>query len=303
MYTKEPLSYEKQADQLLDRGLIANRQILIDRLKSVNYYRLSGYLHPFRLRDYKTALLLDHYREGTALEVVWNRYRFDRQLRLLVLDAIERFEVSLKTNLSYEFSHSYGPFGYLNPAHLPKMKSTDFGGFLKKLADETSRSEETFVKHFDEKYGKDHPFLPIWMAVEIMSFGSTLTLFRGLNKDLQNRIVKPYGLVLDVLLSWFQTLNAVRNICAHHGRLWNRVMGVKPILPTNRTKYPQWFSPSPIPQDKIFGILTILKYLIDKIAPQSQWPQRLKTLLAENPEIPLNFMGFPDNWEEHGVWV
>ncbi len=40
----------------------------------------------------------------------------------------------------------------------------------------------------------------------------------------------------------------------------------------------------------------------NKIAPQSQWPQRLKTLLAENLEIPRNFMGFPENWEEHGVW-
>jgi len=88
-YLKEPLSFEEQADQLLKRGLIADRDVLIKRLSSVNYYRLSGYLYPFRQFE------SDHYLEGTRLDVVWGRYCFDRRLRVLFLDAIEWVEVAI----------------------------------------------------------------------------------------------------------------------------------------------------------------------------------------------------------------
>jgi len=82
-YTKHPLTYKDQADLLISRDLIADRDLLISYLSTVNYYRFSGYLHPYLNKD-------DSFRSGTTLDMVWRHYIFDRRLRLLVMDAIER---------------------------------------------------------------------------------------------------------------------------------------------------------------------------------------------------------------------
>ena len=88
IYAKPALTFEAQADLLA-----ANRDELIARLKAVNYYRLSGYLYPFR------DLPNDTFRPGADLDTVWRRYNFDRRLRLILLDAIERIEVAVRTRL------------------------------------------------------------------------------------------------------------------------------------------------------------------------------------------------------------
>lgn len=76
-YTKPALTFGQQADLLLRRGLAADKTALIEKLRAVNYYRLTGYLYPFRKPD-------DTFRPGTTLDLVWHRYVFDRQLRVLV---------------------------------------------------------------------------------------------------------------------------------------------------------------------------------------------------------------------------
>ncbi len=97
-YKKPPLTFEEQADLLLSRGLQAERDRLIFHLKSVNYYRIMGYLYPFRMAD-------NQFKPGTTFEVVWRHYTFDRRLRFLLLDAIERVEVAIRAQLVYHFSH------------------------------------------------------------------------------------------------------------------------------------------------------------------------------------------------------
>ena len=54
--------------------------------------------------------------------------------------------------------------------------------------------------------------------------------------------------------------------------------------------------------DRILGLLSVLHYLLRQVAPQSHWKDRLKTLLAAYPDIPIRFMGFPENWEESPIW-
>lgn len=162
-YTKKPLSYDEQADLLLERGLQADRSDLITQLSSVSYYRLSGYWYPFL------------------------------------------------------------------------------------------RNDNTF------------------------------------------------GVADRVLESWLTALNGVRNVCAHHARLWNRVLGYKPMIPKKK-KHPEWHEPVKVDPARIFGESTILKYILTQVAPQSEWPDRLEALFAEYPDIPKRFMGFPDDWKECPIW-
>lgn len=293
-YSKPALTFEQQADQLMERGMIGDRALLIDRLKSVNYHRLSAYWFPFRSGGSDERFL-----PNTRLEVVWDRYVFDRHLRLLVMDAIERIEIAIRTNLSYYHSHQFGPFGYAeNPALLPDLKPEERNEFYEHCAEEFRKSTEGFCEHFRTKYGSHHVCLPVWIVTELMTFGGILTFFRGSPIDIQEEVASVFGTARRVFKSWLFTLNTVRNICAHHSRLWNRELGMKPMIP----RLPDWQAPFLIPNNRAFTILTICRFCLKKVAPQTQWCHRVQLLLDRFPEIPRAEMGFPENWQDSPIW-
>jgi abortive infection bacteriophage resistance protein len=257
---------------------------------------IDRYWHPFRNPGDST------FRANTTFDAVWQRYAFDRHLRLLVMDAVERIEIAVRTQLAYHLVHQSGdPFAYaVDLAALPQLKADQRQRLLEDLASETEHSKETFTEHFRAKYGDEHPYMPIWMAAEIMTFGCILTLFRGVHEDIRKQVAVLFGVHDTVLGSWLLTLNTVRNICAHHGRLWNREFGVQPKIPK---KIGAWNRPVPVAGQRIFTILTICKHCLDRIAPQSYWPTRWRELLAAFPFIPRGSMGFPANWEECPIWA
>ena len=112
-FTKPFLTYDQQADQLIARGLHGNKATIVGHLQSVSYYRLSGYWYPLREPDPAVSgKRLDDFSPGASIETVWNRYVFDRRLRLLVMDALERIEVDARTRLAYLHSQAHSPFGY-----------------------------------------------------------------------------------------------------------------------------------------------------------------------------------------------
>lgn len=297
-YVKRPLTFQEQVQQLLDRGLQGDQRVMADRLQSVNYYRLTGYLYPYRMPN------SDSFIPGTQFETVWGQYAFDRRLRLLVMDAIERIEIAVRTQLAYHHAHVYhDPFAYATmPISLPDMKPEVFADFLKRVDDEASRSsKDAFVQHFIATYGDEHEHLPVWMAVEIMSFGTMQLFYRGASHRVKQNVASHFGMPAKVFDSWLHALSIVRNICAHHGRLWNKVLGVKPMIPWAKG-YPDWHTPCPITNDRIFGVLTICRYCLQIIAPQSRWPKCMRDLLHDFPNIDLGRMGFPSNWEKSPLW-
>ncbi len=292
-YRKEPLSIEAQADRLIGRGLIADRALLIRRLHVVNYYRLSGYLQPSRLPE------SHRYRAGTTLVKVWDRYCFDRRLRGLMLDVIERIEVAIRTRLVFHFAHANGPFGYLDVRHLPKLKIDEYLAWRTSLLEEISRSKETLREHFFLRYGDHHQELPLWMLAELMSMGSLLIFFRGVAPEFKQKVAADFGLADETLLSWLRSLNGVRNVCAHHARLWNRVLGYPPLLPN---KSPLWMGENKPGNQRCGVILLVCRHLLALINSGSRWPARIEALLAKYLAIPLAEMGLPVNWRQHPLW-
>lgn len=300
-YTKPALHFGQQADLLLTRGMSGDRDLIVERLRSVSYYRLSGYAAPFRKQspsDPSTSLC--EFRTGTTFEEVWHRYVFDRHLRLLAMDAIERIEVAVRSLLATHHAVAHGPFAYASDVRsLPYLNAESRTAFVESIRKERERSRDVFVRHFWSKYGDTERDLPLWMAAEVMSLGTLLTLYRGSHQDIQRLVSQPFGVDHSVFQSWLLTLNTVRNICAHHGRLWNREIGTKPKIPH---RLDAWQSPVRIPPDRAFATLTICKWSLDRIAPESAWSERLHGLLDESPTIPLHSMGFPDNWRESPIW-
>lgn len=293
-YTKPPLSYVPQADQLLRRGMIADRDYLVERLRAVNYYRLSAYWHPFKNPD-------NTFHAGTDFEIIWKRYTFDRQLRLMVMDAIERVEVAVRSRLAYELTHRYGTFAHLDRRAFPGIPPSEHQRLLDDLHENALKSSETFVDHFRRTYD-EYPDIPLWVAVETMTFGQMLTMFRRCEMHVQRSIAADYGISGKVLLSWLLTLNYVRNICAHHGRLWNRELAIKPLIPDERRE-PLWHTPLAVGNNRVFAVLTLLQYMMRRVAPRSGWRQRLFDLFGRYPGIPLASMGIPENWRNHSLWI
>ena len=114
---------------------------------------------------------------------------------------------------------------------------------------------------------------------------------------------QEFGVADKVLESWLLSLNSIRNLCAHHARLWNRGMGNQPPAIPRAHKHPDWHRPVPILPDRIFGVLTVLHYMLRQVAPQSRWRDRLQKLFAKYPDVPIRFMGFPENWLASPLWA
>ncbi|HEY3761222.1 MAG TPA: Abi family protein [Verrucomicrobiae bacterium] len=323
IYAKDALCLEDQADLLLKRGLVANRDELVLRLKVVNYYRLSGYLYPYRLQD-AAGKATDNFISGTKFDIVWRRYNFDRRLRIILLDAIERIEVSVRTRLVFHFVMMYGPFGHLDEKNLPGFKKSGFwkkcwrnikslaclkgitrsdhAQWLGKMNREKNRARgEVFVKHFVETYGDRHDTLPLWMAGELMSCDSLLQFAHAVEQTLLKQAAADFGFPDERLFSWSKAIFSLRNTCAHHARVWNRVFGIKPSIP-GKNKNPDWHVLPGFAPDRIGLMLTVCYVWLGKVSSTTKWRERLFELFDEYPEIPLVEIGLPADWRNHPLW-
>jgi abortive infection bacteriophage resistance protein len=282
-YTKPALTFEKQIELLQSRGLIIENKERAQRwLARVSYYRLSAYFAPF-----KTSSADESFRSGTKIDSICDLYNFDRKLRLILLDAIERIEVAIRTAVTYELAHSYGPFGHTNPTSF--SRKFDHPRFLSDLQEVESKSRERYIKHFRTKYSRE-PHIPIWMISELFSFGMISVIYSGLLADPSRRIASQYGPTPIILASWIHSLSSLRNVCAHHARLWNRVLGVQPKLPPAAQPYWPYASVS---NTRLYAAFLILQQLLSVIAPNSGWKNRLVHLLDEYPSVDRLAMGFP----------
>ena len=290
-YRKPPLSTEQQADLLISRGLIIHdRNELIDFLSRVSYYRLTAYLFPFK----KTGS--EHYEVGTTFETIYRRYTFDRRFRLLILDALERFETAMKARIVNVFVMRHGALGYLDIHNYNDFSPDKFDRFLNEIREAVKKSSEKFVKHFLDKYSDQD--LPLWMASELITFGTMFTMFRNMNYQEQKEIAETFQLPVKILKSWLHTLNYIRNICAHHARLWNKRLGVAPQMP-KRKGFEAWTA---FDTEKPFFILLMLSHLLKCCAPHTHWRTRMEELIDEYGELPFEKIGFSPGWKENSIW-
>lgn len=213
-FNKPFLSFEQQATLLSERGLIIENDT-VHYLQHLNCYRLSGYWIPFQ-EDNKTH----RFKPNVRFADVLNLYFFDRELRLLLLDAIERIEISIRTQWAHYFAEFSGPHAHLEP-HLSKNDEWHMKN-IAQLQKELARSDELFIKHYRNTYTfPDEP--PIWVACEVMSFGLLSKWLKSMKTgEPCNKIAKAYQLDYDVLVSFIEYLAYLRNLCAHHSRVWNR---------------------------------------------------------------------------------
>ena len=294
-FIKPPTSYDQQIKILEDRGmLVPDHDLARHYLSHLNYYRISAYWLPFQDDSGN-----HQFKDSANFEDALDCYVFDRELRLLVMDAIERFEVSLRTQWAYHLAQEYGSHAYLDQGLFRNTRQYNIS--LDKLKSEIDRSHETFIKHYKATY-TDPEYPPIWAVVEVMSYGQLSKLFSNLQhrKD-RNSIARIYGLDEKIIVSLLHHLTIVRNTCAHHGRLWNRRFTFTIKVP-NRGEEALLNSLSKSNTKYIYNTLVMLEYLIEIISPDSRWGERLTELLAKYKIANPKSMGFPDDWQKRAIW-
>lgn len=329
-YSKPWLSVEEQLIKLQIQGLaVTDKQRAEQALRRIGYYRLSGYWYPFRERsgpacsvpklagkpekkDKKVQTFpLDTFKAGLRFQDAVNLYVFDKKLRLLVLDALERIEVALRVDISHTLGE-LDAFAYLKPELLSEEFTqnlnargglSDYHVWLTNHAKLLDRSKEEFIKHNKEKYGLP---IAIWIACEVWDFGCMSRLFSGLNNEHQNVIASRYGIQNGgVFASWIRSLNYLRNVCAHHSRLWNRNIIDQPQKPgkTEASTFRHAWDDGRLVA-RPFLLFCIIQHLLQTINPTSTWWDRLSSLLNEfplngiEPSLSLEAMGAIDGWQE-----
>jgi abortive infection bacteriophage resistance protein len=276
--------------------VVSDRPGAEHHLRHISYYRLRAYWLPF---EQPSPVNGDHmFKAGTSIEDAVALYVFDRQLRLLVMDAIERVEVSLRGGWAYHLAMNNGSHGYLDPNlyDRPDRYAKAYTGLL----EEIERSTDTFIVHYKQKYD-DPPQPPIWMTAEVMSLGQLSKWFGNLKlRHDRQAIAKPYGLDEKILVSVAHHLTYVRNICAHHGRLWNKQFTVTMTVPNAPASLKLAMNPSTV--RKLYNTLAVLGYLIGIVAPGSEWRRHLVELVDSCPLADPAAMGFPSNWQTMPAW-
>lgn len=313
-YIKKPLSIKTQVSRLENRGLIIDDENLAgDYLSNISYYRLRAYTYPFQNNIDSEA---DHcfLRDDIHFKDIIDLYCFDRRLRSLIFNAIEKIEVALRTKIVQIYSETTGNSHWYEDESLFKDKyfsnNDDEKTYLydilyDDIEHEVDRSNEDFIKHYKSKYSNPET-LPAWMTLEVISFGTLSRLYELLKKDDNKKMVaKLFGLnKIDILENWMHALSNLRNCCAHHSRVWNRRFIVNILLPTNADHlFLDRDTISKVKRNKLFAYLCCIKYILDIISPNNSFHKNLKELIANGGKLlSLKDMGFPENWNYLGVW-
>tara|TARA_R110001606_G_scaffold80913_5_gene186361 strand:+ start:2174 stop:3115 length:942 start_codon:yes stop_codon:yes gene_type:complete len=310
-YQKPFLPISQQIALLEERGLeIGDGQLATRALEQIGYYRLSAYWYLFR--EIEQGNRTDTFLAGARLQDAVSLYIFDKKLRLLVLDAIERIEISLRTDIALTigvnggWAHRDAQFVHTRFNRPNRRGLIPFQEWMSRLDNCESRSRDEFVTHFRTKYTGER-FLPIWMSVEVWELGLLSHFLGGLRHGDITAISQRYGLPdVKLLPSWTRTFTFVRNVCAHHGRLWNRPMVDQPAFPrAGAIATFDHVAASRSAQERLYGTLVILNYLVRQLNGGTEWHLRVKELLTGFPDsalLSLSSAGFPTGWEREGIW-
>ncbi len=311
-------SFEEQLAILRGRGLLVdNEPAALDYLDRIGYYRLSGYWYSFReleiTQDDDGRLhshRKDNFLDGSHFEDAVKLYVFDKKLRLLALDALERIELAVRVDIA----HLLGK----EDIHAHENANLFHGRFSKQLIKKGSNAGKTqhqlwreryehmvfrarrepFVEHYINKYGK----LPIWVAIEIWDFGLMSKMYAGMKANDQLGIAQKYGAVNGrVFAGWLRSMNFIRNVSAHHSRLWNINVLERSALLQDDACWQQLNNARP------FYYFCLMQKMMSEICPNSSWGNRFSDLLGEFPNVGCKAVSLKDfdlleNWQDWELW-
>ena len=289
---KPALSFNQQIERLKEvhNLTINDDEQALEILKRVNYYRLSAYGLGLTQKCDK-----EKYIDGISLEHIYRLYQFDSIFRNQLIHIIEQLEIQFRTQISNFLALKYGAEGYIDPKNFTdkltkngiSVHSTIIASFRKECS---HQKNAPFVKHHMDKY--DGHF-PIWVAIELFTFGNLSSLYSVMTKEDQKAVAELYNTQPKYLGSWILALVEIRNICAHYSRLYNMPLKQTPHL------YPEYQKYRGGHLNKVFPALLSIKRMLGNDERWISYEVQMEALMDEYSDvICLSFMGFPTNWKE-----
>lgn len=285
-YNKPARSLPDLITHLETKGLfVPDKALALATLKRIYYFRLLIYMRP--LQDSNTKQFIF----GAKFDDIVALYNFDRKLRLLCLDAIERIEVALRAALVNTLTPQHNPHFYLESRHFDKAEA--FKEFLQKAMQTKSIAMAHYIKTYNTP-----PLPPVWVVLEGVTYGALSRLFSNLHINNQKLVAAEFNYDRTILVSWFRSLNSLRNVCAHHNRLWNATK--QPDAPTMKAKRVQGVFPAS--NDGFCARAVVLGALMQEIEPSSDWRLRMRALIKDHSFISPAAMGFQPGWDQLPFW-
>ena len=290
-YNQPQISVADQIRLLKSEGLVftdENRAQHI--LENISLFRMKSYLIPFRVPSSRT------FKPGASFDDAYNLYKFDSELRKMICSEMEKIEISIRTQLSLIMGDESGIYWFEDSSNF--RDATRHAGLLSSLEAELRRSDDEAIVDFQRRYSNEFP--PSWMTFEVSSFGTLSMMYRWLKAGhARRKVARFYGLTDTILESWLHSIVYVRNICAHHSRLWNRRLSINALIP-RRTHLP--FIAIPGDTKRVYYIMSIILYFLQTVNPQNTFAARFKSLLGKYPNVDVSAMGFPNYWQEEKLW-
>lgn len=297
LYPKIILNVEQQIQSYIDAGMgVSDIDEAKEALQTIGYYRLRGYCFHLYDNDAKK------YRAETNFSDVLKLYKFDMELSHLLFEMASSIEVSLRSRLIDALLVHNDALILMDPAVF-KDKSLYWRN-MGAIASEISRSNDVFIKHnFINHDGE----IPLWAAVEVMSFGTLSKVIKNLKTgegssysklaenyryiSMNGKKVKPSK---DMLTSWIQAVSVLRNICAHNSRIYNRAISTAPEIVSYDRVNPQ-------PRyNGLYQVVLAMKYLRPTDEIWCEFVQKLKCIFMKYIRaFEYGRMNFPEDWENH----
>jgi abortive infection bacteriophage resistance protein len=279
--TKQPTTYAQQIALLRERGCIINDDAFCERVLSrVNYYRLTAYLLPYRESGKK-------YTPGVEFEKTYRTYEFDCKLRHILFSGIEEVELYFRASIAYYHAHKYGALGYMDDQNYNQNKH-NHNTIIEHFNREIGNNERAlFVQHHINNYNGE---FPIWVAVELFTFGMLSLFYSDLHTSDQKEIARLLDENYSNVESWLACCTDLRNICAHYGRLYFRIFPKAPAAFSNAYGNAN---------HKLFGAVFALRGLF---IDDEKWNNTILTSMVAlfeeySDAIHLEHIGFPADWE------
>lgn len=293
-YTKTYSSTTQLTVLLQSRGLQVENVLRTENyLRRIGYYRFSAYLYPLLTIPKENHI----FKPDASFNQALNMYRFDRHLRLLMFNEIEKIEIAIRSAIVNITCHETdNPFWMTDPNTF-----YDANIFLKtkQLIDsELSKSREDFIEHFRNTYSDPYP--PAWMLAEILPLGVLTRIYKNIrDNQIRKKIAQEFYLGVPVFNSWMTIITLARNNCCHHARVWNRTFALQV---QNQRRMTQPWIIIPVNQRKVYFSLCIIKYFLNIISPNNDMEAKIENLLASYPNIDIAAMGFPQGWGNEPLW-
>lgn len=253
----------------------------------------NSYWYPFREMDpIGQARRLSTFVPGTTFTEVVGLYEFDRHLKALVQSGLERVEVALRSQIGHQLG-AIDPMAHTDPVHFRPTFDHSAWWATAQGRVQRARGRDEFVDHHHAFYGGR---IPIWVLTDVLDFSDLSKLYAGLKSSDQKAVSDWFGVGLPPsatrsqrqkwrakppLTNWLEHLAIVRNICAHHGRLWNRPL--TPVGTSPRLRHLAGFNSLPGDQmqvERVYGTVCITGHLLDAASPGHSWRTKVDHLVS-----------------------